>query len=107
MDESPTTEPKSTLFDILSEAEQRHNSASKKMRSLEDCLAAAVLINNTIQMGVDEEHITESDFDYESIRNAIIGLDHQAGEKTCRSADRHLIATYVCLMRGMPVPART
>ena len=105
MDETPTTEPKSNLFDILSEAEQRHNTASKKLRTLEDCLAAAVFINNTIQIGVDEAQIDEAEFDYDSIRNAIIGLDHQAGEKTCRSADRHLIATYVCLMRGMPIPA--
>jgi hypothetical protein len=104
MEETPTTEPQSDLFDLIAQAEQRHNTTPKKMRSIEECLEASMILNRMLQQGVEEGHITDDDMDYDQFRSAVQLMDSAVGEKTCKSADRHLIATYLCAMRGLPIP---
>lgn len=104
---TPTNEPTSSLFDALAAAEARHNNTDKKLRDISECLQAAATINTIIEFGIEAGDITEADIDYDRIRQIASTLDIAVGEKTCRSADRHLIATYVCLIRNMPIPTTT
>jgi hypothetical protein len=105
MDETPTTEPQSDIFDIVAKAEQRHNNTDKKMRTLEECLAGASNLNLIFEDAVENNAIDPNDIAYEMVRTACDALDHATGEKTTKSADRHLIAAYLCVMRGLPVDA--
>ena len=105
MDETPTTEPQSDVFDIITKAEQRHNATGKKMRTLEECLAGASNLNLIFQDAIDNNAIDPKDIAYEMVRAACDALDHATGEKTTKSADRHLIASYLWVMRGLPVDA--
>ena len=102
MDNLPTIT--SDPYNIIAEAERKHNIAKNTMRSLRDCLDGAVIVNAMLNMGIDNGDITEELITYDNVRRTAETLDIMVGEKTTRSADRHLIATYVCVSRGIPIP---
>lgn len=107
MEQTPTNEnePKSELFDILNEMEERHRNSTKTLRTIEECVEGAMLLNRIFEKGIELGELEADDISYDEIRKGVEAMSITTGEKMTKSIDRHLIATYICVMRGLPVSA--